>query len=59
MGTKNCNSSAEGLCAILSMFISHYLRKVDYFENNFRNVLWDFYHHNNIAVLEKDLSCSS
>ena len=39
---KNCNSSAEGLCAILSMFISHYLRKVDYFENNFRNVLWDF-----------------
>ncbi|PEO76158.1 magnesium transporter CorA family protein [Bacillus toyonensis] len=50
---KNCNSSAEGLCAILSMFISHYLRKVDYFENNFRNVLWDFYHHNNIAVLER------
>ena len=50
---KNCNSSAEGLCAILSIFISHYLRKVDYFENNFRNVLWDFYHHNNIAVLER------
>ncbi|MED3152806.1 magnesium transporter, partial [Bacillus thuringiensis] len=38
MGIKNCNSSAEGVCAILSIFISHYLRKVDYFENNFRNV---------------------
>ncbi|PKJ52265.1 magnesium transporter CorA family protein [Bacillus sp. SN10] len=50
---KKCNISAEGLCVILSTFISRYLQEVDHFENRFRNILWDFYHHNNIAVLEK------
>lgn len=53
MGIKNCNSFVEGLCVILLMFIFYYLWKVDYFENNFRNVLWDFYYYNNIVVLER------
>ncbi|WP_422424708.1 magnesium transporter CorA family protein [Bacillus sp. PSXD-155] len=53
LNMKNCNISAEGLCVILSTCISRYLQEVDHFENHFRNILWDFYHHNNIAVLEK------
>ncbi|EMA6342061.1 magnesium transporter CorA family protein [Bacillus cytotoxicus] len=53
LNIKNCNIPAEALCILLSTFISRYLQEVAHFENHFRNVLWDFHHHNNIAVLEK------
>ncbi|EKS8366049.1 MULTISPECIES: magnesium transporter CorA family protein [Bacillus] len=48
----DCKCSAEGFCTLLSAYMSHYLQEVDCFEKHFRSILWNFYHHNNISVLE-------